>query len=366
MKKNTKTILGIMASILCLGAVGTSVYFIFKDNENIVAPETEYNLVINYYKDDFIDQSLTKVVKVKANESVDLTNYRIELNGFRFVSINNINWVLEMNQDYEINFYYSKIDDSGNSNDSETAIMNISIYTSTTGLDGEYSLAKNIELDGIDKLSLSVSGLYKKVLDVETSLSSYNLNFKNSWIDGYNSSLYLWNNNDLGGDIEEPEEPTYYSINVSLYIFPLESDKYIPGQFYKYINGSSSTTLNDIYSYVCSTDNTVERGWKIDYELSLLNGTNCELYIYEPGSDPDTPTDKEYNIYERILCHSCGRELTWSDVGNIAICTNIQCGGDGYYKKIKVYEDPDTLAIEKQVTLVDKASINYLTKEDFN
>ena len=109
MKKNTKTILGIMASILCLGAVGTSAYFIFKDDENIVAPETEYNLVINYYKDNVIDQSLTKVVEVKANESVDLTNYRIELEGFRFVSINNINWVLEMNQDYEIDFYYSKI-----------------------------------------------------------------------------------------------------------------------------------------------------------------------------------------------------------------------------------------------------------------
>lgn len=362
MKKNAKLVLGLLASILCVGAIGGLVYGIYKisDDNSVNKEKKSYDITINYFKDNVIDANLSLNFKAKEGDIINLLEYKIDIDGYKFYMKDYSSWTLNVLNNSNINFYYSKINEDI---DKEFIDVNFKIYVSNNGKDGIYDLYDQGILNDVDGSNLSINKVYNLIIEKYFSLSDYTLNSSSCYMDGYNFGIYLYKNSenpDQGG------EPFIFDLSVSLFIdYYGDSDGYIGGQFYTIKDVSSSYSLNDVFSYICYQDSTISRDLIIDEEKSKISivDKHCDLYVYEEGTDPDIPDDKEYIIGHEFRCYDCGRELVWTTK---AICTNPQCDGSHeFYKEYQTVTDPDTLAIIKQTVIVEKGNINDLKQSDF-
>lgn len=368
MKKNTKLVLGILASILCFGAIGTTTYFLVNNENNPVIPsDKEYEVNIYYFKDDVKDESLTSSFKQKESEKLNLFDYRIDIKDYEFISKSINGWTLNIKEDTNINFYYQKIkEDDGNEDLNPVKNVKVDIYTSDDGINGDFTINDTLTLTDLNNTSISISNIHSLVKEKKPSLSDYHLNFASSYLDGNYCALYLYKNSDGSGESDTPEG--LVNVQVSLFVDYLNDDEsYIGGQYYSVGLSASQISLNNILSNIQFQDNTISKDLIINYSLSKIEGNKCDLYVYEDGTPDSVPDDKEYDNYKRCVCNACGSELEWQTGWTIApyegaACPNINCGGDGYFKEYEYWVDPENYQTVKMV-FKRKGESTSLTKE---
>ena len=368
MKKNIKLVLGLLASILCVGAIGGLGYGIYELSNPKEEVKEKHQVSINYYKDDVIDLNLGSSFEVDDDYLLNLSDYKINIEGYKYYKKDITSWNINIKEDLIVNFYYLKEDENNNDDEAKFFDINVDVYLSNEGIDGSYNHDQIYTINDVLDYELSITNAFNLLKEKYTKFNDYNLNFSSSYMDGLNFGVYLYN----GKPLEDEEDNKNFDLSVLLYVdYKNDDDGYLGGQSYVVKNVSSSVTLQYVLSSVWASDQTIPRDVLIDYDLSSIQGTHCDLYIYEKADEieePENPDEdlSQYNHFYQILCHACGLEMKWSDYLNCAECSNIQCGGDGFYKKVEFWENPETLEIVKQNVLVEKGDYLDLTKSDFD
>lgn len=341
MKKTTKTILSLLATVLCLGALGVTGYYIYELRNNPTEPvvKEKYKVEINYYKDDAFDSEVSQNFEVEEGYLLDLTKYKIDIEGYKFVSKDITQWALLVENDVEVNFYYF-LDESSGEEDGNIDIQT-KIYISDEGIDGNYTLDDIVNINDIPPASVSITYLYN---NISANYPSYYLNYSASQIISNSATLYLYKN---VGEVEPPVEPDTFDISVNLYYSDNGVDgEYIGGNSYGISGCTIETTINDLLNSIYLQDNNFTRDYTINFELSSLVGNKCELYIYKDHVHTLTTT---YSL----VCSGCHKDLNISEssIGDgvtIALnvtCSDINCGGTGSYQVLERKECSNCLEV---------------------
>lgn len=361
MKKNSKLVLGLLSSILCIGAIGGLGYGIYELSNQEEKNDDRHIVNLNYYKDDVIDVDLSSNFEVEDGFLLNLNDYKIDIENYKFYRKNYESWILNVTKDINVDFYYIS-DEGGNEDDDKLFDISVEVYLSNEGIDGSYKLDDIYNLSNILDYQLSITNIYSLLKEEYSKFKDYNLNFSSSYMDGFNFGIYLYN----GKPVEEDEDKTY-TLAINLFVdYKDDDDGYLGGQSYSMINANSSITLINVLSFVWASDQTIPRDVLIDYDLSTISGKVCNLYIYEQENIEEPEEPVEYISEIHYLCHSCGLSLVWSDVYNSPTCSDDVCGGDGYYKKIEYLKDSHDNHIVKTNVLVEKGDWSDLDKSDFS
>lgn len=131
MKRNKgKVVLSLFASLLCIGAIGGTSYYLYRLNNDINNKnEDKFKITINYYKDNKLDESLTKLLEFNKNTVIKRDDYKINLTNYLYETSTMDEEVI-IKEDKTFNFYY-KMKETSYDNEVE-----VKAYISTNGIDG--------------------------------------------------------------------------------------------------------------------------------------------------------------------------------------------------------------------------------------
>lgn len=228
MKNNKgKIVICLLASIICLGAIGSTSYYLYKLNNKEEMNE-KVTLSLEYRFDDeanSLSDKYRQEVKFSKGDKVDLTTYKIEVEDYKFDSLKeNLDENYVINSDFTVVFnYVTSID------------VDYFIYTSTTGNEGIYSYLVSNKLSDLGKNEYNnLTFIKNKAFSTYSGiLDGFTYNSEKSEIVNKNLvNLYFYKTSGDNPTIKDEDKE--------------ETCEHTYGQWY---NGKEPTCIEDGYRY---------------------------------------------------------------------------------------------------------------------
>lgn len=200
--KKGKLFVSLLASILCIGAIGGTSYYLYKLNNNETV--VKYNVTLKYYFDGNLKDSFTKIKEFNKDELITLSDYELDLKDYK-LSEDSLTGTFKVNEDSIINYYY-------------ITNKNIDTYIYLSNDNGlSYSYWTSYNLKDLNKEnSESLTYVKDKSIERYDDLSLYTFDSSKSTLDSDNKQAKLYFYKD-SGDNEDDVTPTPNPDKVNVY-----------------------------------------------------------------------------------------------------------------------------------------------------